>query len=658
MECARDATHSAHWWNAPIFFPLQGALAMSATLVGLAPLTSPLQWIGVSPIAVYNVCHILSFPTAAFAADALARRLTGRSDAALIAGLAFGFSPYRIAETGHIQMLVSAWMPLGLLALHRFLDTHRARDLALLAVCWIANALTSADYLFFFAVFVVMWTLWFIRTRRDWLAVGATLAAATAAIAPVVIMFARRHAALGLPASVGDAEGFGADVTAFWAASSREWLAHYWTFTPRPEGELYLGGTIAGLSVIGAWVAWRALAVRPAIGRVALVWRRRSAFAFYACAAAAMAVLALGPVGRAFNVPFLHHAPYAWLMALPGAVTPRVPARAAMLVALALAQTAAFGFRHLTSAGRAPLATLLVASCVAIEGWAPGVRIVHVPAALNLPNGAIDDVRSTPVLELPMTGPGGDVAAMLRSMPDGHPRVNGFSRNEPPYYAALEAGMRGYDAGTFTSFQERGPLVVIVDAARDEGGAMASLVRDVPGARERPRSAVGPVFMLPAIAPASSAIAGSLIPIASVSASVNPDDAGAMLDGRIDTAWQTLDTQTPGDEVVVSFREPETLSRVEMDLGELTTEFPWKLQLSVDGEHGDRTVVWEGGTAGLAVGGALADRVRVPITIDLAHPARTQRLYLTLIDADFTDEWAIAELRVYAPAGAARMSTP
>src|SRR6187401_1117677 len=40
---------TARWWNAPIFFPMPGAFALSETLLSLAPISTPLLWMGVSP---------------------------------------------------------------------------------------------------------------------------------------------------------------------------------------------------------------------------------------------------------------------------------------------------------------------------------------------------------------------------------------------------------------------------------------------------------------------------------------------------------------------------------------------------------------------------------------------------------------------------------
>ena len=115
------------WWNAPMFFPSAGAYALSETFLGLVPLTTPLQWFGVSPVATHNVAYLVSFPASALAAHALAKHLTGRHDVALVAGLAFGFSPFRASHMPHLHLLAAWWMPLGLLALHQFLERRAGR---------------------------------------------------------------------------------------------------------------------------------------------------------------------------------------------------------------------------------------------------------------------------------------------------------------------------------------------------------------------------------------------------------------------------------------------------------------------------------------------------------------------------------------------------
>ena len=81
----------------------------------------PLHWLGAGPQAAYNVVFLLMFPLSAIGAYLLTLELTKRHDAAFIAGLLFGFAPYRIAHLPQIQSLASFPAPFALLGLHRYL---------------------------------------------------------------------------------------------------------------------------------------------------------------------------------------------------------------------------------------------------------------------------------------------------------------------------------------------------------------------------------------------------------------------------------------------------------------------------------------------------------------------------------------------------------
>src|SRR3954470_4784208 len=118
---AHSVPYTSTWWNAPNFYPIPGTLAFSEHLLGISLISTPLQWLGARPQAAYNIVFLLTFPLCAIGASLLALEVTGRRDAAFIAGLLFGFSPYRIAHMPQIQVLAAFAMPFSLLGVHRYI---------------------------------------------------------------------------------------------------------------------------------------------------------------------------------------------------------------------------------------------------------------------------------------------------------------------------------------------------------------------------------------------------------------------------------------------------------------------------------------------------------------------------------------------------------
>src|SRR5207249_9944839 len=112
------------WWNGFAFYPSTGTMAFSDHRLGVSLIASPLQWLGCSPIAAYNVTLLASFPLCAVAAHGLGFTLTKRHDAAAICGLAYGFNPFRIAHIEHLELLMAFGMPTALTALHLYRNTR------------------------------------------------------------------------------------------------------------------------------------------------------------------------------------------------------------------------------------------------------------------------------------------------------------------------------------------------------------------------------------------------------------------------------------------------------------------------------------------------------------------------------------------------------
>jgi hypothetical protein len=396
---------TAAWWNAPMFFPASNVMALSELLIGLLPITFVVQWLTHNPVAAYNVAFVLSFPLCGLAAYGLAWELTERRDAALLAGLAFAFAPYRMGQLSHLQVLSYYWAPIALVGLHRYLRARDWRWLILFGSAWLMQALTNGYALFHLSVLVGLWIIWFGRPIRIVLPIVVAWLVAAIPLIPELLKYREVHSALHLARDINEIKRLSVGVadllspspelvtwgsrlivasperTIFpgltmmivglaWFAMSKTWRSA--SDEPRTIDEkvlIWLSGVavIVALSifVVGPWsigpltvgdfrkpfslaVLCRLLAfLRGPWMRGA--WRRHSVTVFYLTAMAAMFALALGPEPRLLGRPILYEPPYAWLMRLPGFDTLRVPARFAMLFVLCQCVLLAFAVARLTS---------------------------------------------------------------------------------------------------------------------------------------------------------------------------------------------------------------------------------------------------------------------------------------------------------------------
>ena len=174
---ATTVPFSEQWWNPPYFYPTKGVSAFTENLVGLSPIATPLYWITRNPLTSYNITLFLTWPLSAFAVYLLVRYVVRREDAALIAGLAYGFTPYRTAEMGHIQMVASFWIPFALLGLHGYLRERRVVFLILFGAAWLLQSLANGYLMLYGAVLIGLWLIYFCSTRDAWRATPAILVA-------------------------------------------------------------------------------------------------------------------------------------------------------------------------------------------------------------------------------------------------------------------------------------------------------------------------------------------------------------------------------------------------------------------------------------------------------------------------------------------------
>jgi hypothetical protein len=252
------------YWNANIFSPHPLALAYSEHLTAQAVMVLPVYAITRNPILTYNAAFLSTFPLSALGMFLLVQNLTGCRSAAFLAGVAYGFAPYRFGTLSHLQVLSSMWMPFVWLGFHRYFETRRLAPLAGAAAAWIAQNLSCGYYLLFFAPVVAICVTWEITRRRLWTDTRLLIRLAAAALvvavvtAPFVIPYVQLRRLGFQPRPLGETTSFAADVYGYLTTDVRMWLwGHVVRAWPRPEGSLFPGFSILLLATLGIAESWR-----------------------------------------------------------------------------------------------------------------------------------------------------------------------------------------------------------------------------------------------------------------------------------------------------------------------------------------------------------------------------------------------------------------
>ncbi|MEE6262277.1 hypothetical protein V1633_27715 [Plantactinospora sonchi] len=105
-------------WHSNTFYPEPYTYAYSDTLLGYAPA----GMIGEGPVAAvvrYNILYVLVHALAFVGAYALVRQLGAARIGAAVAGVAFAYAPWRLAQAGHLHVLSIGGIALALAMLAR-----------------------------------------------------------------------------------------------------------------------------------------------------------------------------------------------------------------------------------------------------------------------------------------------------------------------------------------------------------------------------------------------------------------------------------------------------------------------------------------------------------------------------------------------------------
>ncbi|HXW05711.1 MAG TPA: hypothetical protein VD833_10800 [Vicinamibacterales bacterium] len=433
-----------------IFHPDPLTLTYSDAMLLTSAMAAPLLALGVHPVTVYNVLFVSGFLLSGAAAYLLVARLTGSARAGFVGALVFGFYPYRFEHYSHLELQMTVWMPLGLLAVHRFVETARWPYALLAALAVVAQLYSSMYYGVFFPI--VLAALAFVLARQSGRSIPRLLgpSAVAAAIALLLALpLARPY--LAARTVKGDR---GHDAVRVFSATASDYLRAH------ERSALYGSRLLPGARSERALfpgvvpIVLTAAALVPPLGPIRLAYLAGLLVAFDG---------SLGFNGLLY--PYL----YEWV---PGVSSMRVPARFSIIVGLTLAVLAGFGVRLLLRGRRGwtqDAAFALIITAAMADVWP---RLVLQPVWREPPAiyGRLAEIQGAVLAEFPLnTDPAGfaeNTPFMYFSLSHWKPLVNGYSGFLPPGYEAFVQRMDGFpDEPSISLLKERGVTHVSINCA-------------------------------------------------------------------------------------------------------------------------------------------------------------------------------------------------
>ena len=410
-----------HLFDANIFYPARGTLALSDAMLLVGALGAPFIQAGINPAIVHNYLMLAAIVSSMLCAFALARRVTGSDRAAWLAAIIFGLAPYRMAHIGHLELQWTMWMPLGMLLLHRLVEKPTfARGLSLGAAL-AAQVFCSIYYGLFLACYLA--TAWLVIVPFE-KAKRRIAVATAAAIVPLLLVaviygppYSATRAQFGERQS-GEVATYSAVPGDYLRVPPENVLRGRAEAGPAPDERSLFPGFLAILLAVAALI--------PPFSRTSII---------YLILAIVAADLSLGVHSILFT-------------ALQGvfsiATSLRAPARFGVLVLLSVATLASIGAARLYQRWPrlAPwLSVVMTLLCLA-EYWSSPITVRHYdPRPSEVYAWLAGNPPGTVVLELPApTGPTlwlREPEYQLRSIHHWQPLVNGYSAFAPEPYVRL-----------------------------------------------------------------------------------------------------------------------------------------------------------------------------------------------------------------------------
>ncbi len=419
-------------FNTNIFYPFPLTLAFSEHFLMIAAQALPLLVLFDSHLVGMNVSVLLTFVLSGYAMYLLLTDWTGNRWAGLVAGVLFAFSPLRFGQVNHLELLVTHWLPLTLLALHWTLTRSGKRYPILFFIFFNLQALSGFHYMLNLVIACGLLALVYAAAGRVYWRKGLWAAAAIIISAtfllnwPVWSIYLHFSDVMAAVRSPGEVRVYSAAATDYLTTLPHN-LLYGWTFGRwQPEGHQFqplMPVGITGILLAAAALATPFFKTGQSNSDAAPLKNRAGKSGSYAVPAIVFLLLllvtavilsfglnenALGPA----LASLLKKSPYFWLyeqvLFFRGI---RVPARFAILVAFSPAGLAGFGAAALYKIFRVKSATMVVVlgagliGLVLLESWSAPLEGPTFRAGKNIPEVYQWLARETPadtvVLELP-----------------------------------------------------------------------------------------------------------------------------------------------------------------------------------------------------------------------------------------------------------------